>query len=123
MPHDTIVPDWDNPADTEVRFDHETLVFGNVMEGDMVEAVFEFTNVGQQLLEIEIVSACDCMEMEWTQEEIPNGQRGFVAIVLNTAAMSGKISKDIDIVFKNTDADGYPLVKRVYLVGAVEPRH
>ena len=110
-----------NPADAEVKFDFETLAFESATEGDEVMAIYEFNNIGQQTLEIEIVSACDCMEVEWTRTPIPPGGRGKVEIVFDSTGRPGEVSKDIDLIFKNTDRDGYPLVKRVMLKGNILP--
>lgn len=82
-------------------------------------AIYEFENIGQQSLEIEVVSACDCMEIAWTRTAIPPGGRGKVEIVFDSTGRVGEVSKDIDVIFKNTDSDGYPLVKRVMLKGNV----
>jgi len=102
-----------------VKFLHEVMVFEGVVEGDEVEAHYEFENTGKRNLEIEIVSACHCMEVDWTRTPVAPGQHGEISVVFDSTGISGIVSKDIDVIFKNTDRDNYPLVKRVLLRGKV----
>lgn len=95
------------------------MVFEGVVEGDEVEAHYEFENTGTRDLEIEIVSACNCMETDWTRTAIAPGQHGKISVVFDSTGISGFVSKDIDVIFKNTDKNNYPLVKRVLLRGKV----
>jgi hypothetical protein len=113
---------WVNPADAEIRFDDEALYFGEAEEGDEVLAEYFFTNIGPRHLEIEIISACECMSIDWTTAEIPPNERGKIEVVFNTQGWPGDSEKTIDLIFKNTDRDGYPLVKQVKLRGKVAPR-
>jgi hypothetical protein len=110
---------WANPADAALLFGWEMVDFGGVLEGAAVPAQFEFANIGSDTLEIEIVSACDCMRVEWTPGPVPPGQKGQVSLVFDSKGRPGPVEKDIDVIFKNTDADGYPLVKRLLLKGLV----
>ena len=47
-----------------MKFLHEVMLFTGVAEGDQVEAHYEFENTGSRDLEIEIVSVCNCMEVD-----------------------------------------------------------
>jgi hypothetical protein len=58
-----------------------------------------------------MVSACECMEVKWTTDKILPGKQGRVEVVFNTLSFKGDVSWDIDVVFKNTDTDGFPLTK------------
>ena len=89
------------------------------VEGDEIEARYEFENIGSQNLEIEIVSACNCMELNWPRQAVAPGQRGIIEVVFDTKGLSGLVSKDIDVIFKNTDKNGYPLVIRGTLKGKI----
>lgn len=109
-----------NPADAEVRFDPERLDFGTVRAGEKVGAEYFFTNIGNRTLEVEIVSACDCMLLDWTTEPIPPGQKGKITVIFDSSGKKGKQEKDIDVIFKNTDKNDYPLVKRAYFGITVE---
>jgi hypothetical protein len=88
--------------------------------GEVLSVQYSFLNIGMDSLQVEIVSACDCMELAWTLDPVPPNRRGTVDILFDTANQPAEIIKDIDVIFKNTDARGYPLVKRVILKGRVE---
>jgi peptidoglycan-associated lipoprotein len=108
-----------NPADKEVRFKNDLMTFGAVREGAMVEANFIFDNIGTRALEIELVSACECMNIKWPKGDILPGESGLIEIDFNTRSYTGDITKDIDVIFKTTDEKGYPLVKQVKLTGKI----
>ena len=101
---------------------HEVMEFSGTVEGDEIEAHYQFVNTGDQALEIEIVSACQCMAIEWTRGPIARGQSGEITVVFDTSDRTGDVTKEIDVIFKNTDQDGYPLVKRVWLRGRIYKR-
>lgn len=81
-----------------------------------------FLNKGTTPLEIEIVSACECIYVDWTEGPIPGNEKGHINLVFNTEGHSGEQSKTIDVIFKNTDANDYPLVKQVQLTVKVLPK-
>jgi hypothetical protein len=105
-----------------IRFDDETLVFGEAQEGDEVLAEFIFTNIGRDTVEIDLVSACDCIRAEWPREPIFPGESALISTIFDTKGWAGERHKTIDIIFKNTDSSGYPWVKQVALDGTVEPK-
>lgn len=117
---DTVAPVWDNPVDKETKFNAEILGFDEVREGVMVKAEFIFDNIGSRPLEIDLVSACECMNIKWPKGEIKPGESGLIEIDFNTRSYKGDITKDIDVIFKNTDDRGYPLVKQVKMVGVIK---
>jgi peptidoglycan-associated lipoprotein len=108
-----------NPADRELKFKTERFDFNEVKEGEFVKYEYVFDNIGNNMLEIDMVSACECMEVKWTADKIQPGKQGRVEVIFNTLSFKGDVSWDIDVVFKNTDADGFPLVKRVLMVGKI----
>ncbi|MDX1910633.1 MAG: DUF1573 domain-containing protein [Saprospiraceae bacterium] len=102
-----------------MRFDDDTLFFGDAVAGDEVLAEYIFTNTGKRDLEIDIVSVCECIQAEWPHEKIAPGEAGLIRIVYDTRNRAGENKKTIDVVFKNLDTEGYPLVKQIFLEGRV----
>ncbi len=88
-------------------------------EGEVLSIQFSFLNIGSQPLEIEVVSACECMEVDWQHTPIKANERGSIELLYDTTKRLGETYKDIDVIFKNTDRNGYPLIKRVVLKGTV----
>lgn len=101
-------------------WDMDTIDFGTLKAGETLSVQYGFYNASHDTLEIEIVSACNCMELNWTTTPVPPRQRGFVEILYNTKDLSGPQKKDIDVIMRNVDAKGYPLVRRAVLTGLVE---
>jgi len=81
-----------------------------------------FDNNGKDALEIEIVSACECIYVDWTEGPIPVHEKGHINLVFDTQGHSGDQSKIIDVIFKNTDEKDYPLVKQLQLGVKVLPK-
>lgn len=98
------------------------MFFGEAQEGDEILAEYIFTNIGISKLEIELISTCDCITVEWPQEEILPGEAALIKAVYNTTGRVGEGDKILDVIFKNTDFNGYPLVKQILLKGKIVPR-
>lgn len=109
-----------NPADTMMLWDIETIDFGVMKRNETLSVQYSFLNASRDTLTIEIVSACDCMDIDWTSTAIVPGARGTIEILYNPKDASGPQKKDIDVIMKNTDKKGYPLVRRAVLKGIVE---
>lgn len=119
---DTMPPttqNWANPADKEIKFQSELLSYGQVREGEIVAARYIFDNIGTRALEVELVSSCECMNIKWPTVPVLPGESGLIEIDFNTRSFKGDVTKDIDVIFKNTDDKGYPLVKQVKLTGKI----
>jgi peptidoglycan-associated lipoprotein len=108
-----------NPADREIKFKDTLISYGIVREGAFVDATFVFDNIGTRALEIELVSGCECMNIQWPTEKILPGESGQIVIKFNTMSFNGDITKEIDVIFKNLDAKGYRLVKQVIMSGKI----
>lgn len=105
-----------------MRFEKDVIEFGNIPEGEKAGLEIMFTNIGKRDLEIEVVSVCECMLVDWTLEAIPPGKTGKVNMIFDSAGRPGDVTKDIDVIFKNTDKNDYPLVKRVVFKAKVLPK-
>jgi Protein of unknown function (DUF1573) len=93
--------------------------FGPIKEGETVHGRFAFSNLSNTPLEIEIVSACECITPEWTGGSIEPGKTGEILVAFNSKDQEKEVFKTIDVIFKNSDAQGYPLVKQLYLKGKI----
>lgn len=99
------------------------MTFGEATEGDEIVAEYIFTNIGANPLEIELVSACDCIHTDWPKEVILPGEAGLITAVYDTNGRAGETEKTLDVIFKNTDFNGYPLVKQIWLKGKIMPKN
>lgn len=103
-----------------MAFEYEMIDFGSVNEGEPVYGRFAFFNAGPDTLEIEMVSACDCIEAEWSKGTIIPEQQAEILLKFKSTGEVGDVFKTLDVIFKNTDEKGYPLVKQLYLKGEVK---
>ena len=64
--------------------------FGSVRAGTQLEYTFEFTNTGDEDLEIgQVTPDCRCITYELNRKTIKPGQKGAIKVNLNTAGLSG----------------------------------
>jgi hypothetical protein len=102
-----------------MKFNTKSADFGKIKTGDKPVFEYEFINTGDAALEISIVSACDCTEIEHTTGEVPPGGKGYLRAVYNTLkAEPGDHKKQqkkyIDVILKQTHPkSGYPLVEQL----------
>lgn len=86
--------------------------------GEDRELTYIFTNTGTRDLVIEVITACKCTDLLWTQEAIPPGGQGAIQAVFHSETMElGPLTKVIDII-ANTD----PIVVEAKFTATILPR-
>lgn len=108
------------PADSndvaKMSFAQTIYDYGEVLEGEIVEHTFEFTNIGTQPLLISNArSTCGCTVPEWPKTPILPGEKGEISVKFNTANKKNIQTKPINIT-----ANTYPAMNTVYLRGTVK---
>lgn len=108
QPKTTMKPE-DYP-EIEIENDGE-FDFGTINEGDKVEHVFKFKNVGKkgELVVVEARASCGCTVPEWTKEPLKVGESGEIKIVFNSAGKPGQQNKTVTLT-TNTEL-GHKLIK------------
>jgi hypothetical protein len=67
------------------KFDKTEHDFGTISEGDVVETVFAFTNVGKsELIITSAKGSCGCTVPEWPKEPIMPGEAGEIKVKFNS---------------------------------------
>lgn len=93
---------------------------GQLKTEEVISVQYSFVNTGVDDLLIYMVSACDCMELAWTETAIPPGARGYIDVWVDPSKLTpGLVEKEIDVIFRNTDEKGYPIVSRAILKGVL----
>jgi hypothetical protein len=83
----------------DFKFDEKKHDFGDVIQGDVVEHYFKFTNEGKEPLVISgIVTTCGCTAPTWPKEPIKAGESGEIKIVFNSAGKIGRQNKVVTIL-------------------------
>ncbi len=88
-----------------MTFDKKAIDFGKIKTGDRPEVTYNFTNTGNAPLDIDIVSGCDCTELDWTRSTVPPGGKGFIKAIFNSKKAEEEdhkkqLKKYVDIVLK-----------------------
>ena len=100
-----------------MTFDIKLHDFGTIKTGDQPSITYNFTNTGDIPLNIDIVTGCDCTELDWTRTEVAPGGKGFVSAKYNSNKAEPEdhkkqLEKFVDIILKQTHpSNGYPLVE------------
>ena len=100
-----------------MTFDIKLHDFGTIKTGEMPSITYNFTNTGDIPLNIDIVSGCDCTELDWTRTTVAPGEKGFISAKYNSNKAEAEdhkkpLTKFVDIILKETHpSNGYPLVE------------
>ncbi len=87
---------------------------GKVKRGEKRNLEFEYKNVSNEEVGIEIVTACSCTETDFTVSTMQPGESGKIVLVFDSTTKEKSETIDVDIILKNTEPkNGYPIVDRV----------
>lgn len=87
------------PVMTFRKTDHD---FGDIIENQVVETTYEFTNTGKSdLLISDCKAACGCTVPNWPREPIKPGKGGKITVKFDSAGKSG-VNNKIVTVLANT---------------------
>jgi len=82
----------------EMQFPYTEVDFGKHKEGEILDTVFVFTNVGEAPLIISKVrTSCGCTASDWPRDPVRPGEKGRIAVRFNTRHKTGKQVKTITI--------------------------
>lgn len=102
-PVEYVIEDLDTAGKVAtIVFDSTAYHYGAVQEGDRVAKEIFFTNTGPGDLLIELVTACECTQIDWTRLPVKAGQRSKLSIIYNSKGKDGPQIVDVDII-GNTD--------------------
>ena len=88
-----------------MTFDKKAIDFGKIKTGERPTVTYNFTNTGNAPLDIDIVSGCDCTELEWTRSTVQPGEKGFIKATFKSDKAEEEdhkkqLKKYVDIVLK-----------------------
>lgn len=87
-----------------LAFDKMEVKLGQVRKGDKREMVFNFTNAGNQPIEIELVTSCECTTLEWPQFKIfKPGDKGQIKAIFDSTEKEISETTDIEVILKQHD--------------------
>jgi hypothetical protein len=72
--------------------------FGDILEHQKVETVFEFTNTGKvDLLINDCVASCGCTVPEWPRQAIKPGESGKIKVVFDSTGKAGTNNRNVTV--------------------------
>ena len=86
-----------------VKWNYETIDLGIVEKGDKVSNTFEFTNITDEDVEIDIVNTCECTEAKWPQYAIEPGETARIEFVFDSNKKDAEEPVELDVYFVNTN--------------------
>jgi len=101
------------PATATVTWGKKFIDIGPVKKGDKKELFFEFTNTSGQDLQIDIVDACHCTEVEFPRGIIAPDTKKRLDVIFDSTEKDTSETIDIRVIFKQNDAKGNPLIETV----------
>lgn len=116
-PEAEVQPDGPLPS---MAFNEETFDFGTIKEGDEVEHIFAFTNMGEAPLIISSAKgSCGCTVPEWPKEPIGVGKKGSIKVKFSSKGKTGAQSKTVTITSNTFPADTKIQIKANVLAAPV----
>lgn len=87
---------------------------GKLKRGEKRDLFFDYKNISNEVVEIEVVTACSCTETDFTAAKLNPGESGKIVLIFDSTSKEKSETIDVDIILKNTDPkNGYPIVDRV----------
>jgi len=103
--------------DPYLTFEQPFVDFGEINVGENKSFTYKFTNTGVEDVTIELVSGCECTDLDWPMgKTFKPGESGSIkaTFISGREEDRGELKKTIDILLVNTDPKtGYQIVKEV----------
>lgn len=92
-------PPSQNAGLAKIVWHSDSVHFGTVQHGEVRHHTYRFTNVGTAPLKIEMVSACDCAEIDYPKHLIAPGESGAIRLTFYSARRKpGHVRVEIDVI-------------------------
>lgn len=86
-----------------LKFETSFKELGKVTKGIKVSDSFYFTNDSQEIVYIDLVSSCECTEVDWPTAAIKPGQKGKIDFVFDSSKKEDSETVSIDVFLRNVD--------------------
>ncbi len=98
----------------QMKFDTELIDLGKVKKGEKRNFKYNFVNTGNETIEFDIVSGCDCTTTDWPRTPIKSGQKGTIDVTFDSTEKEKSETVDVDIYLMNKDPQtNRPIFRRV----------
>jgi peptidoglycan-associated lipoprotein len=88
----------------ELTFDKKLIDLGAVKKGEKKVMSFQFTNTGNQPVEIELVTSCECTTLEYPQMRVfKPGEKGGIRATFDSSQKEIGETTDVEVILKQSD--------------------
>tara|TARA_B100000900_G_C20502496_1_gene684381 strand:+ start:733 stop:1137 length:405 start_codon:yes stop_codon:yes gene_type:complete len=102
----------------KIVFFEDKYEFGDIIQGDVIEHIFQFKNSGNAPLILQDVkTTCGCTVPEWPRTPLPPGETAELRVKFNSAGKVGIQNKVITVISNATNQ-----TSRVMIVTNVNPK-
>ena len=84
-----------------MTFETEHIDIGKVKKGEIKKFDFAFVNTGTDIIEIDIVSGCDCTTLDYPKAKIFPGKKGIIHVTFDSGKKEESETVDVDMYLKN----------------------
>ncbi len=88
-----------------LKFEDRELDLGDVKHGDVIKSSFYFTNISEETVNIDLVSSCECTDVDWPRRPILPGETGEIKITFNSEMKEESEVVDVDVYLLNEDPE------------------
>jgi len=82
-----------------ITFENTTYDFGQLIQGEKVSCVFNFTNTGTaDLILVKVSTSCGCTASNYSREPIKKGESGKIDITFDSSNKKGIQNKTITVL-------------------------
>ena len=111
------IPDNDKDSDINASVQGPTIFFknpdfnfGQIFKGQKIEHIFEFENLGEDILNIgKVKTSCGCTAAMLTNNTIPPGKTGEIKAIFSSGSFTGNVTKSISVISNDPDHPSYKL--------------
>ncbi|MCB9284959.1 MAG: DUF1573 domain-containing protein [Lewinellaceae bacterium] len=97
-----------------MSFAQRSFDLGKVKKGEKRSLTYTFTNLGDQVLEVDLISACDCTTVDYDYKPVNPGESGVIKMVFDSSEKEEAETINIDILLKNTlPGTDVPIIERL----------
>ncbi|NBC24408.1 MAG: DUF1573 domain-containing protein [Bacteroidetes bacterium] len=85
-------------GDPRLEFEEQFHDFGQIVRGEKPKHTFAFYNRGTAPLMIDMVSACECTELDWTRSLVYPGKKGHIYVQYDSSDKEGEQEVTMDVI-------------------------
>jgi hypothetical protein len=96
----------DTLAFAQIAFQKTTFDFGDLNQGEKIEHIFEFRNIGKSpLILSNVLTTCGCTVPEWSKAPVPHDSTGIIKVAFDSTSKIGRQNKVVTIRSNSKEGD------------------